>query len=61
VVAALELADGEMRVRDIHRHVEYLLGEPVSSGSVKNCLHKGARRAKPLFEYCGRRGYRLIR
>jgi hypothetical protein len=61
IVQVLARADTELRVRDIHKQVEYILGEPLSYGSVKNYLHKGARRPAPLFEYRGRAGYRLIR
>ena len=61
IVAVLEQAGCELRVRDIHESVEKLLGEPVSSSSVKDYLRKGCRRRVPLFEYCGKRGYRLAR
>lgn len=61
IVAVLEEAGSELRVRDIHQRVEQLLGEPVAGSSVKNYLHKAARRKVPLFEYRGRRGYRLAR
>ena len=60
IVAVLELADGELRVRDIHAAVEDFLGEPVSRGSVKAYLRNGCFRKSPLFEYRGRRGYRLL-
>jgi hypothetical protein len=59
IVAVLEQAGCELRVRDIHEGVEKLLGESVSSSSVKDYLRKGCRRKTPLFEYLGRRGYRL--
>ena len=61
IVAVLEQAVCELRVRDIHEVVEKLLGESVSSSSVKDYLRKGCRRRTPLFEYRGRRGYRLTR
>jgi hypothetical protein len=61
IVAVLEQAGCDLRVRDIHEDVEKLLREPVSSSSVKDYLRKGCRRSTPLFEYRGRRGYRLAR
>ncbi len=61
IVTVLEQAGLEMRVREIHAGVEKLLGEPVSPSSVKDYLRKGCRRRVPLFEYHGRRGYRLAR
>jgi hypothetical protein len=59
IVAVLEAAPGELRAREIHARVEELLGEPVSRGSVKSYLRVGCHRKRPLFEYCGRQGYRL--
>jgi hypothetical protein len=59
-VRVLAEAGAEVRVRDIHRGVEMVLGEHVSASSVKDYLHKD-RRKTPLFEYCGRNGYRLVR
>jgi hypothetical protein len=59
IVAVLEQAGCELRVRDIHEGVEKLLGEHVSSSSVKDYLRKSCRRKAPLFEYRGKRGYRL--
>jgi hypothetical protein len=56
IVVVLEQAGCELRVRDIHKGVEKLLGEPVSRGSVKAFLHNGCRRKRPLFEYRGRDG-----
>jgi hypothetical protein len=61
IIAVLDQADGELRVRDIHARVEKLLGEPVSRGSVKAYLHSAKRRKTPLFEYCGSLGYRRAR
>jgi hypothetical protein len=61
IVAVLEQAGCEVRVRDIHHGVEELLAEPVSRSSVRNYLRKGCRRRTPLFEYRGSRGYRLAR
>jgi hypothetical protein len=61
IVAVLEQARCELRVRDIHEQVEKLLGGPVARSSVKDYLRKGCRRRTPLFEYHGSRGYRLVR
>ena len=59
IVQVVAGADSELRVRDVHKRVEYLLGEPISRSSVKNYLHKGSKRPVPLFEHHGKRGYRL--
>ena len=61
IVTVLEQAGCELRVRDILEGVEQLLGEFVSSSSVRDYLRKGCRRRTPLFEYLGSRGYRLAR
>jgi hypothetical protein len=61
IVAVLEQASDELRVRDIHAGVEKLLGEPVARSSVRDYLRKGCSRRTPLFEYHGSRGYRLAR
>jgi hypothetical protein len=59
IVQVLAEADGDLRVRDIHPRVERLLSGPVSPTSVKAYLRRGCSRPVPLFEYRGRRGYRL--
>ncbi len=61
IVAVLAESGHEVRVRDIHQGVEKLLGETVARSSVKDYLRKGCRRRTPLFEHCGRRGYRLAK
>jgi len=61
IVAVLEQAGCELRVREIQKSVEDSLGGPVSPSSVRDYLRKGCRRRVPLFEYCGRNGYRLAR
>jgi len=48
-----------MRVRDVHAHVELLLGEPVSWGSVKATLNRLSNGSKPRFVRIGRGQYRL--
>jgi hypothetical protein len=50
-----------VRVREIHKGVEEVLGGPVSPSSEKDYLRKGCRRRVPLFEYRRRDGYRLAR
>src|SRR5712692_6419550 len=55
IVAVLEQAEGELRVRDIHAGVQELIGESVSCGSVKSYLRVGCHRRRPLFEYRGSR------
>jgi predicted transcriptional regulator len=42
-VMAVLGSSGELQARDVHTAVEALLGERVSSSSVKNCLAKGVR------------------
>ena len=57
VVKVLELADGDMRVKDIHARVEYFLGgDRVSRSSVKSFLNRGSKREVPIFEYGGPSG-----
>jgi hypothetical protein len=59
IVQVLADADSELRVREIHKGVEEVLGGAVSPSSVKDYLRKGCRRKVPLFEYLGKRGYRF--
>jgi hypothetical protein len=59
-VATVLGSAGEMRVRDIHRAIEGLLGEPVSVSSVKNCLARKSVGQAPQFERIGRGRYRLV-
>jgi hypothetical protein len=61
IVKVLAQADSDLRVREIQKGVEDVLGGPVSRSSVKDYLRKGCRRRLPLFEYHGRDGYRLAR
>lgn len=61
IVRVLVEAGTDLRVRDIHKGVEEVLGGPVSPSSVKDYLRKGCRRRAPLFEHRGRDGYRLAR
>ena len=59
IVQVLANAASELRVTEIQTGVEEILGGGVSPSSVKDYLRKGCRRRVPLFEYCGRDGYRL--
>ena len=61
IIHVLGHSDSELRVREIQKGVEKILSGPVSASSVKDSLRKGCRRKAPLFEYRGRRGYRLAR
>jgi hypothetical protein len=61
IVQVLGRADRDLRVSDIHKGVEEVLGGTVSASSVKDYLRKGCRREAPLFEYMGTTGYRLAR
>ena len=61
IVKVLAQAESELRVRDIQRGVEEVLGGHVSPTSVKAYLRTGCQRRPPVFEYQGRRGYRLAR
>src|SRR4051794_38485925 len=54
IVQVLGNADSYLRVREIQKGVEDILGGPVSPSSVKDYLRKGCRRKEPLFEYRGR-------
>jgi hypothetical protein len=61
IVGVLKDAGRELRVREIQESVEALLDGPVSRSSVRDYLRKGCRRRSPLFEYHGKRGYRLVK
>jgi hypothetical protein len=61
IVQVLAEADSDLRVREIQKRVESVLGGLVSPSSVKDYLRKGCRRRVPVFEYHGRDGYRLAR
>lgn len=61
VIKVLQLADGPMRARDIHKRVEYFLdADRVSRSSVKMSLHRGCQSKVPLFERLSRGRYSLI-
>jgi hypothetical protein len=59
VTEVLEAAGEPMRTRMIHAATQYLVGEPVSWSSVKNCLASDVGGKSPRFERVGRGRYRL--
>jgi hypothetical protein len=44
VIQALAAADRPLRAREIHQIAQKLAGTPLSWNTVKDCLHKSARR-----------------
>lgn len=61
IVEILSDADSELRVGDITKRAESVLGGPVSRGSVKGYLHRRSRGRAPVFEQTRRGHYRLLR
>jgi hypothetical protein len=59
IVQVLSEAQSDLRVREIWREVEHLLGESVSRHSVKSYLHRGTCARKPIFERVRHGRYRL--
>jgi hypothetical protein len=59
IIQVLAQAGAELRVTEIHRRVEEELGSSVAASSIKMYLHRGCRQSRPIFTYCGRKGYRL--
>ena len=49
VVQTLELSASPMRLRDVHRACENLLGREVLYTTVKDCVHKHSRGLSPKF------------
>jgi hypothetical protein len=58
IVEVLTQVKGDLRVKEIWREVERLLGEPVSRHSVKSYLHRGTYDLK-IFERVRHGRYRL--
>ena len=56
--SVLELADGPMRVREIHAAAEELHGGPIKWTSVKDTLATHATGTRPRFERASRGWYR---
>src|SRR5579864_6244157 len=44
VIRVLAAADGPLRAREIHAKAQEMAGEALSWNTVKDCLHKNARR-----------------
>ena len=57
VVRALELADEPLSLGEIRRRCEEQLGRSVNASTVKDCVHKNARGANPLFSRVGHGRY----
>jgi len=58
VIQALAEADRPLRVREIHQAAQKLAGTPLSWNTVKDCLHKNARRPVSPIERVGHGRYR---
>jgi hypothetical protein len=50
VIEALARADGPLRVNEVHAAAEELAARPLSRNTVKDCLHKNARRPDSVIE-----------
>ena len=60
VIQALAQADRPLRAREVHAAAEKLVGQPLSWNTVKDCLHKRARRSGTLVERVGHGRYRHL-
>ena len=58
VIQALVAADGPLRAGEIHTAAEGLAETPLSWNTVKDCLHKNARRPDSPIERVSRGRYR---
>jgi hypothetical protein len=58
VIRALAAADRPLQAREIHAAAEELAAAPLSWNTVKDCLHKNARRPGGLVERVGHGRYR---
>ncbi len=61
VLRALAEADRPVRAREIHQIAEKLAGTPLSWNTVKDCLHKNARRPDSLVERVSYGRYRIAK
>jgi hypothetical protein len=59
IIQVLAQAGAELSVSEIHRRVEEELGGSVAASSIKMYLRRGCRQGRPIFTYCGQKGYRL--
>ena len=57
----LAAADGPLRAREIHAAAEKLAGTQLSWNTVKDCLHKHARRPESLIERVSHGRYRVAK
>jgi hypothetical protein len=60
VIRVLAAADRPLRAREVHEAAEELVGRPVSWNTVKDCLHKHARRPGSPIERVSRGRYRHL-
>ncbi len=58
VIKVLTEASGPLRAREIHAAAQLLAKEPLSWNTVKDCLHKNARRPGSPIERVGHGRYR---
>ena len=58
VIQALAQADGPLRAREIHKAAQKLAGTALSWNTVKDCLHKNARRSDSPIERVNHGRYR---
>jgi len=58
VIQVLASADRSLRAREIHEIAESLAGTPLSWNTVKDCLHKNARRPDSPIERVSHGRYR---
>jgi HB1, ASXL, restriction endonuclease HTH domain len=58
VFRVLAAADRPLRAREIHEAAQELAGAPLSWNTVKDCLHKNARRPDSSIERVGHGRYR---
>jgi hypothetical protein len=58
VIRALANAGGPLRAREVHAAAEELAATPLSWNTVKDCLHKNARRAGSPIERVSHGRYR---
>ena len=58
VLQVLAASEHPLRAREIHAAAQELVGEPLSWNTVKDCLHKSARRSDVPIECVSRGRYR---
>jgi hypothetical protein len=61
VIRALAAAERPLRAREIHAVAQQLAGTPLSWNTVKDCLHKNARRPDSLVERVSYGRYRIAK